>query len=506
MTDSFSRRDFLVASGTGFAALSGLPARLLADPHAPLPSLARRATPVRVRGRVTVAGRGRANVAVSDGLAVARTDGDGRYTLVSDAGRRWVSVSLPRGCRIPVQPAGTSRLHQPLAADGRGEARADFALERGEDTDAHRFYLLADPQTQDAYEMSRFHAETVPDVRAAARAAGGTTFGITCGDIMYDHLELLPEYERAVQAMGIPFFQVVGNHDLDFKARTTEGATATFEGHFGPSWYSFDVGALHYVVLNDVFWYGSGYVGYLTETQLDWLAADLAGVEAGRSVVVALHIPLASTYADRIGDQRDAARDRVGNREALLRLLEPYRAHVFSGHMHETELVEHGTVREHTLGAVCGAWWSGDICWDGTPNGFGEIEVRGDELQVRYRATGRPASVQMALYPAGADSAAPEEVVANVWAWDPRWTVTWYENGERRGRMVRRPSHDPRAVREQRGAELPARRKWVEPARTSHLFFAPVAAATREIMVEATDPWGQSTRETLVIGAATTPG
>ena len=499
MTHALSRREFVVATAGGVAALAGLAERVLADPYAPLPALARRTAPVRVRGRVTSSGRGLAGARVSDGLAVVRTDRDGRYTLVSDGSRPWVSVSLPAGHRIPVQDTGTSRLHQPLRAGADGEARADFALERGGGDHEHRFFLLADPQTQDAFEMARFHAETVPDVRQAA-AAGGTVFGIACGDIMYDHLELLPDYERAVQAMGIPFFQVVGNHDIDREALTTEASTATFERHFGPAWYSFDVGEVHYVVLDDVLWYGGRYAGYLTDTQLRWLAADLAGLEPGRTVVVALHIPLASTYETRMGDQSDADQDRVNNREALLRLLEPYQAYVFSGHTHESEVVEHGRVREYTLGAVCGAWWSGDICWDGTPNGFGEIEVRGDELRVAYRATGRSADSRIRLYTAGADPSAPDEVVANVWAWDPRWTVMWYADGERRGLMPRRPGFDPRCVSEQRGPELPARRKWVEPARTAHLFYAPMDPAAREITVEATDPWGRTTRETLSLG------
>ena len=36
----------------------------------------------------------------------------------------------------------------------------------------------------------------------------------------------------------------------------------------------------------------------------------------------------------------------------------------------------------------------------------------------------------------------PEKVpeadcVANVWSWEPGWSVLWYENGERRGAMAR---------------------------------------------------------------------
>jgi 3',5'-cyclic AMP phosphodiesterase CpdA len=52
---------------------------------------------------------------------------------------------------------------------------------------------------------------------------------------------------------------------------------------------------VHYVVLHDVFWHGAGYVGYLGADQLAWLAADLARVERGRTVVVCTHIPPHST-------------------------------------------------------------------------------------------------------------------------------------------------------------------------------------------------------------------
>jgi len=37
---------------------------------------------------------------------------------------------------------------------------------------------------------------------------------------------------------------------------------------------------------------------------------------------------------------------------------------------------------------VCGAWWSGDVCWDGAPNGYGVYDVRGEEVRWRYKGTG----------------------------------------------------------------------------------------------------------------------
>ena len=53
-------------------------------------------------------------------------------------------------------------------------------------------------------------AATAEGVGALAVLGDVETFGIAVGDIMYDDLTLYPEYERAVQRVGVPFFQVVG--------------------------------------------------------------------------------------------------------------------------------------------------------------------------------------------------------------------------------------------------------------------------------------------------------
>jgi hypothetical protein len=496
------RRTF-VRQGAVAAAALALPG-LLADPDRPLAPLAplrRGAAPVRVRGRVLAGDRGLPGVTVTDGVSVTVTDRGGAYTLIADGAQPWVSVSLPAGYRIPTGPAGTAAFFQPLRRDGRGEMSAVFTLQplAGGDA-AHGFLVLADPQTQNAFEVARFHQETVPDVRATVDATGAVPmFGVGCGDLMFDDLTLMPEYERAVRGMGIPFFQVIGNHDLVFDTPSDERSSATFERHFGPTYYSFDRGDIHYVVLDDVFWYGSGYLGYLSERQQLWLRADLARIERGRTVVVFVHIPPLSTREQRNGAPQPGNAASITNREALYRLLEPYRAYVLSGHTHEHERHGDGGVRHHVHGTVCGAWWSGDICWDGTPNGYGVYEARGSELRWRYKATGRPASHQMRLYRPGADPTAPGDLVANVWDADDSWTVVWYEDGERRGLMSRRVGHDPLAVEQQTGPEKPPRREWVEPTRTGHLYYAAPSKDALEARVEATDPWGNRYSEAIAL-------
>ena len=486
-----TRRSFLelAAASTAGLVLPGL----LRDPYRPARPARRIGPPVLVQGRVTVSGQGLGRVAVSDGLTVVETATDGSYELVTTVDRDFVMLSVPAGHAIPRNPKGTARFYRPVRATAAGTMEASFELERLPDGDErHAVLLLADVQTQDAEEMRWFHEQTVPDVRDTVADMGERpVIGISGGDIMYDDLSLFPEYERGVERMGIPFFQVVGNHDLDVDAPTDEGSSETFSRHFGPRYYSFDRGAVHYVVLDDVLWHGAGYIGYLDADQLTWLAADLARIEPGRTVVVAQHIPALGSGHIRLGEARPRLTTSVANREALYRLLQPYRALILAGHTHEHEHVfEHG-VHELVSATVCGAWWSGPICGDGAPNGYTVIEAAGETVRWRYKATGHPPDHQMRLYPRGADPGAPDEIVANVWDWDPEWVVVWYEGGDRRGRMARRIGLDPLSVQLHTGPGLPPRRTWVEPYPTSHLFYAPVPDGARDITVEATDRFGR---------------
>lgn len=488
------RRSFVRSASVALGALA-LPERILADPYAPLVRRASIGRPVRITGRVTGGGRGLAGVRVSDGLQVVRTGADGRYTLIADGSQPFVFVSTPAGWQPARNPSGTARFYQPITA--AAEQQVSFDLQPRPGDARHTMLVLADPQTQNRVETEMLHAETVPDVVRTVQGLGERpVVGVACGDIMFDDLTLYPEWERAVQRMGIPFHQVVGNHDLDFEARTDEGATHTFRSRFGPPYYSFDIGRVHYVVLDNVFWHGDGYLGYLDRLQLEWLAQDLSALEAGATVVVLLHIPPLSTWDMRASNAtKPASGNSTMNRQALYRLLEPYKAYLVSGHQHELEHVHEGGATHVVSGAVCGAWWSGPICYDGTPNGYLVLDADDSAVSWRYKATGLPAEHQLRVYRRGAAAAAPDEVVANVWGWDPAWAVTWIEDGTPRGLMARRVGRDPLSVQLHEGPKLPARRPWVEPAPTNHLFYARPSPGAREVVVEARSGAGITYRE-----------
>ncbi len=491
-----SRRSFLKHLGLAGAAWS------VPWSNAKASTSGRSENTVEVTGRVTSRGSGLDGVPVTDGASVVQTDPDGRFRLLSSSRRPFVYLSVPAGYRLPTHETGTARFYRSIDSETDNAQEIHFELTPLEQEDEqHAFTVLADPQTQTEAEVEQFQNETVPDVRETVRALGNQpVFGVGCGDLVFDDLSLFSGYEEAVRQMRIPFVQVVGNHDLNFEAHTNPASTTTFRQHFGPSYFSFDRGAVHYVVLDDVYWPGSDgfasetddYIGHLDATQLRWLEQDLSLVEEGRPVVVFAHIPPLSTLHERHEESSPAVQNMIVNREALYELLTPFDAHIITGHTHENEHRYEAGPHEHVVGTACGAWWTGPICYDGTPSGYAVYEVDGASIRWRYKATGRDADHQLRLYSAGADPEAPDEFIANVWDADSEWSITWYEDGIQTGRMARRVGIDPQAKALYDGADQPEKHTWVEPQPTRHLFYAPFNADANRIRVEATDRFGRT--------------
>lgn len=462
---------------------------------------------MKIRGRVTDATGGLQGVAVTDGVTVTQTDADGRFQLVAAAHRPFVYLSVPAGYRFPTHETGTARIYEPLDATSGKTMEVEFQLRSlDRDDDHHAFLALTDPQMGVEEEVEAFRNQTVPDVRQTLQELdGNSVFGVGGGDLVFDNLPLLSGYEAAVREMGIPFVQVVGNHDLDFEAPDDPGSTATYRRHFGPEYYSFDRGAVHYVVLDDVYWPGSDgfgnknddYLGHIDATQLQWLSQDLSFVEEGRTVIVLTHIPPLSTAYRRSGEESPPVGGMIINRDALYKLLDPYNAHIVAGHTHENEHRFESGPHEHVVGTVCGAWWTGPICHDGTPRGYAVYEVRGENVEWRYKSTGFSTDHQMRLYPPGADPRSPDEFIANVWDADDQWTVVWYEDGIRTGEMAGRVGTDPLSRRLYEGPEKPDKNSWADPRPTDHLFYAPANTDANTIRVEATDRFGRTYTNTI---------
>lgn len=449
---------------------------------------------VTVTGKVHAGGKGIAGVAVTDGNSIVLTDKNGNYTLAAAAGAEFVYISLPAGYAFPAEKQ-IAKFYQPIATQTQRFA-ADFTLEKlTTDDTQHYFVVWADTQMISEKDAELLKAQTVPDLKelVASYPANSLFHGIGCGDLVWDKFELFKGYKEAVDATGVTFFNVIGNHDMDIKtARTDEWSAETFKKEFGPTYYSFNRGKIHYVVLDDVFFIGTAkkYIGYITENQLSWLEQDLKNVPKGSTVVVSLHIPTDTGAARRYKKEAELG-SNVSNREQLYKILAGYKVHFMSGHTHFNDVWEKGDMMEHNHGTVCGAWWTGPVCGDGTPNGYGVYEVNGDELKWYYKSTGFSRDHQLTVFEPGKVKEYPDEVLANVWNWDAKWKVEWFEDGVAKGAMQQRVALDPVAVELYSGPELPKKHKFVEPTLADHMFFAKPSADAKEVEVKVTDRFGK---------------
>ncbi|WP_299986438.1 calcineurin-like phosphoesterase family protein [uncultured Pontibacter sp.] len=498
---SQKRRTFLKSLGLTGIGLTLAPNILQAKPA--IPARGKDLSTVNLSGKVSANGKGIAGVAVTDGINVVTTDSTGRYELLSNATADFVYLSIPRGYEFENEKSIT-RFYKRIVPQ-RGRFKADFELKRlAQDDTQHNFVVWADPQIISKVDAEQLKRESAPDLKALVASYPQDTLfhGIGCGDLVWDKFELFDDYQEALAIAGIPFFQVIGNHDMNLEARTDEGSAEKFKELFGPTYYSFNRGEVHYVVLDDVFFIGTAkkYIGYLTERQLAWLEQDLANVKPGATVVVSLHIPVYTRQHERNKEKEPSIGGVVSNRKELYRLLQPFKTHIMSGHTHFNEKVFEGdNIIEHVHGTVCGAWWTGPICYDGTPSGYGVYEVKGSDVQWYYKSTGLPKEQQLRIYPVGAVAAKPEHVAVNVWNWDPNWKVEWLEDGKRMGEMARETSLDPLSVELHEGAAKPAKHKWVEPLPTDHMFFAKPSGGASTFAVQATDRFGNVYREELKI-------
>jgi hypothetical protein len=92
-----------------------------------------------------------------------------------------------------------------------------------------------------------------------------------------------------------------------------------------------------------------------------------------------------------------------------------------------------------------------------------------------------------------------DEIAINIWNWDVKWKVEWYENGELMGMPQQRIAKDPWAVELYEGPNLPKKHKFVEPSLTEHLFFITPSANAKTIKVKATDRFGNVYEEEVKI-------
>lgn len=356
------------------------------------------------------------DVGVSNGREVVVTDADGKYSLPVDDDTI-VFVIKPTGYRTVQdedhlsrfyyihKPNGSPKLDFPgVEPTGPLPATIDFPLYPSEEPSVFDVIFFGDPQPRDQKEIDYISHDVIEDL-VGVKAA----FGVTLGDILFDDLSLFDSLNQSIGKIGVPWYNVIGNHDINYAAEEDELSDETYERVYGPAYYSFDYGPVHFLMIDDIHWLREGekklYRSGLSEDQLIFIENDLKHVSQDRLVVAMMHIPLvkSSPWIEP-------------RRERLLRLMES-REHCISlaGHTHHHEHVmmklsdgwKGPQPHHHMINVtVCGAWWSGkpdehgiphSMCADGTPNGYTIMHFDGTKYLLDYRAARRGADEQIRI-------------------------------------------------------------------------------------------------------------
>jgi len=427
-----------------------------------------------VSGTVTSKGKAVAGVVISDGYSVVQTDKNGNYELKLNELARFVWMSTPSGYEFKTESSIARHYHKP---DTAGKLNFDLKPLKQNDN-KHNFIIWADPQVKNKKDVQQMMETSVPDTLEVVKGMGKTpVHGIGVGDLVWDNLALFTAYDEAIAQIGIPFFQCLGNHDMDYRMGGDDTSDRTFQAHYGPTYYSFNRGKAHYVILDDVRYLGveRTYDGYVTPTQLAWLAKDLQFVPKDALLIICLHIPVHNT---------------VENRDDLYTVLKDFKnVHIMSGHTHFNKNVIKNGIYEHNHGTVCGGWWTGPICGDGTPRGYGVYQVNGTDLKWYYKSTGEDRKKQLSIY---VDTLSNQKrLIANVWNYDPEWKVEYFLDGKAMGALAQQDGFDPLSVKLYKGDQLPNPRPFVEPVSTDHLFLAHFNTSVKKVKVVATDRFGE---------------
>lgn len=379
-------------------------------------------------------------VRVSDQTRVTTTDATGKWSLPLDEAQETYFVVKPRGYRTPLDKDNLPRfyyMHVPEGAPrgtkyegvkptGPLPMSIDFPLYRQTEPDKFRAVMFADPQPRDMREVEYVTHDVIESLIGIDAA-----FGVTLGDIAFDNLETFGPQNAAIGLIGIPWYNVIGNHDLNLDAPDDALSDETFQAVFGPNYYSFDFGPTHFMVLDDVEFLGAGkgYRGGFGTRQIEWIKNDLAATPKGQLVVLMMHIPLVN----------------VGDRQEVYRLIEQ-RPNVISisGHTHYQEHIfidqKDGwrgiKPHHHTVNVtVSGSWWQGApnelgiphaTMRDGAPNGFSIFTFDGFKYSIEFRAARSPVSHQMNVYAseeAVRAEAASATVMVNVFGGSERSVV-----------------------------------------------------------------------------------
>lgn len=370
-----------------------------------------------ITGRITASdGSPLAGVPVSDGINITLTDNNGGYALQSDKKYGYVFYTLPSGYEPEAESNGWQpkiyallKSRNPLFKENH-----DFSVKPVKN-DRFLYVVGADAHlTNEHNDLAQFKRDYLPRLRKLIDDNPGVpVYSTILGDMSWDEFWIKPDSSTFTIADFSDFitrekypmlmFPVTGNHDNDAYAKGEDmdmAASEAYRRFMSPSFYSYNLGGVHFVVLDDIVYINDGwkrnYKNYYTEDQLAWLEKDLALVKDKNTPVV---IQTHACNFRPTAEPDPVVEDKLvnGSCDRLGELLKDFpTVHILTGHTHlnfHAYPPRFPNIHENNVSAIGATWWrSGyytdrNIAVDGSPSGFALYEFTPDSITWRFLST-----------------------------------------------------------------------------------------------------------------------
>lgn len=264
------------------------------------------------------------SISVSDGLNVTQTDSKGTYSLPGHPRERFIFITTPSGYKTD------NAYYQPIEKE---KASYDFAVRPyngGIKKDgSHQFIHISDTEIGE----KEGHDDWVGNLCGYV-ANQETAFIIHTGDICYipgldNHIRIM----NTANMINTQVFYCVGNHDLVKGAYGEEH----FEKLYGPSYYSFDAGNVHYIVTP--MYGGDHWPSYRKKEVYQWIKNDLKYVPKDKAVYLFNH---------SIADDTDSFKLNISDTEFVDLPAHNLKAWLY-GHWHVNHIHKHEQTGVHSI-------------------------------------------------------------------------------------------------------------------------------------------------------------
>ena len=456
-------------------------------------------------GKVLCGTEGIAGVVVTDGTNFTVTDAAGTYTLPYSSTATHFYISSPAGYTVPfVNSVPQFWIKLRSTSDKKN---LNFTLIKLSESDTkHYFIAVGDPQVRNVAELNKLKPILTYMAQEISTLGQSVVPLMVAGDMVFNTPNMHAQSKQYFSAVNQPVYCAIGNHDHVYS--TTENpsvsrdktADSVFINNYGPTYYSFNRGQVHYIVLDNIYFEGGSGADYtvnFTQAQLDWVKKDLSYVTKDKALVVMCHAPTKSRYAST-----------YGNSANLHAMLAGYaNVQIISGHTHYNSVMADNTgITEHTVGAACGGFWEGPVCLDGAELGYKVFEVDGTTFKWTYRSYVNP-NAQFSVFKP--ENRAPvlepsNELLVNVWDWDPAWTVSWSEDGGSTFKSMARitdKAYDPTAYAYFGTESAPGgpTRLWINASKTDHIFQCVPSLTSTRVVVKVISRFGIEYRQEVAL-------